>query len=364
MAHEILSEKIDEKNLEFVQDYCDANLAKKGELVPAWVACKLISFLRLNYDFSRVDQIAAVCEIDYVRRDEKYLLLAEYSKQISQSRDLDRLLGRFDQYKFNVEGCGKWGFYPDFFESLSRARKSGTGFSFVRLGDGEGNTLALNDAYKDPGIRDWSKKIFDLQFGDVRPLPFSDQRHIGKLIEGAALNADFLGVIRPATLKLKIDARTWPADRQLHGNLICLEYVSENLATLNKNSKLTDSSVHKDPVFIRNIFEFFRGESVATFIGPHSEIMKIAREFEFKSSVFICVPGEFKYFGPGAHHYFDCFDLISQAIRPAYQGAPFFVGAGLLGKYYCDLAKQRGGVGIDIGSAMDDLCGFTHTRSA
>ncbi len=363
MAHEILSGKIDAKDFEFIQTYCDKNLIRPGECVPAWLICKLINFLRLNYDFSRVERLASLCDLEFISVDEKSAVMREFNKQVSQARILRSSLEQFNLNKLRIEESNKWGLYPDFFQSLSESLKQGRGFSFVRLGDGEGNTLALRDSFRDFGVRDWSKKICDLQFGAKKPLSFSEQRTLGGHIANAALNSDFLGVIRPETLKSKIGAQTWPADRQLHGNLTCVEFVSENIENFNPAIKFIDSSVHKDRDFVGSIFEFFRGEQLVTFIGPHAEILKVTKMYDFKMSVLIEIPGEFKYFQPDANHFFDCFECVSDLIRPTYGGAPFFVGAGLLGKHYCDLAKRRGGVAIDIGSAMDDLCGFSNTRS-
>jgi hypothetical protein len=39
-----------------------------------------------------------------------------------------------------------------------------------------------------------------------------------------------------------------------------------------------------------------------------------------------------------------------EAVRP---GDAFLVGAGVLGKIYCDEIKARGGVALDIGSILD-----------
>jgi len=43
-------------------------------------------------------------------------------------------------------------------------------------------------------------------------------------------------------------------------------------------------------------------------------------------------------------------------------GKLFLVGAGFLGKIYCDLIKRHGGIALDVGSMMDRWAGFGQTR--
>jgi hypothetical protein len=62
-------------------------------------------------------------------------------------------------------------------------------------------------------------------------------------------------------------------------------------------------------------------------------------------------------------HYPALFNLIPKWLdeQPA-KGNVFLVGAGGLGKVYCNWIKQRGGVAIDMGSILDGWAGLI-TRS-
>jgi len=42
-----------------------------------------------------------------------------------------------------------------------------------------------------------------------------------------------------------------------------------------------------------------------------------------------------------------------RALERVTLGRVYLVGAGILGKMYCDVIKQRGGVAIDIGAVID-----------
>jgi hypothetical protein len=52
-------------------------------------------------------------------------------------------------------------------------------------------------------------------------------------------------------------------------------------------------------------------------------------------------------------HFPDAFFDLERRIKVPFPGAVFLVGAGMLGKIYCDIIKQRGGIAIDVGSVFD-----------
>jgi hypothetical protein len=55
-------------------------------------------------------------------------------------------------------------------------------------------------------------------------------------------------------------------------------------------------------------------------------------------------------------HWPDRYRQIMQELQVE-RGQPFLVGAGHLGKAYCDLVKRKGGIAIDVGSLMDAWAG-------
>jgi len=73
------------------------------------------------------------------------------------------------------------------------------------------------------------------------------------------------------------------------------------------------------------------------------------------------VPGEGALPGQGVH--VDRFNYYRAMIHTiALPGVLFLVGAGVLGKVYCDSARQAGAVAVDIGSVFDGWAGLK-TRS-
>jgi len=77
----------------------------------------------------------------------------------------------------------------------------------------------------------------------------------------------------------------------------------------------------------------------------------------------IQIPGEARWMGSGPRrHVPDAYDEIVRDLRVREPGELFLVGAGLASKRYCQLARDQGGVAIDIGSVFD-LWGGAATRS-
>ena len=55
--------------------------------------------------------------------------------------------------------------------------------------------------------------------------------------------------------------------------------------------------------------------------------------------------------------YPDTYDKICEQISPK-EGELWLIGAGFLGKIFCDIVKQRGGIAIDIGAVTDAWSGY------
>ncbi len=61
----------------------------------------------------------------------------------------------------------------------------------------------------------------------------------------------------------------------------------------------------------------------------------------------------------GPRHYPDQFNKVEWWMNNApIDGTPCLVGAGVIGKIYCNWFRDRGGVALDCGAVMDLLAGF------
>lgn len=57
-------------------------------------------------------------------------------------------------------------------------------------------------------------------------------------------------------------------------------------------------------------------------------------------------------------HFPDRYLELLETLRPAFPGQVFLVGAGILGKVYCDVIAERGGIAVDIGAVCDAWLGI------
>jgi tetratricopeptide (TPR) repeat protein len=80
-----------------------------------------------------------------------------------------------------------------------------------------------------------------------------------------------------------------------------------------------------------------------------------ADNYGISNSWFINVPeqGGVAYSAYVPVHFPHYAEAILAGIKVPHPGAVFLVGAGVCGKLYCDVIKQRGGIAIDVGSLFD-----------
>jgi len=96
----------------------------------------------------------------------------------------------------------------------------------------------------------------------------------------------------------------------------------------------------------------------------HSDVRELlAENFEINELQFTEVPAHqsFLVADSSSVHFPDAFFEIVKDLSVPFQGAVFLVGAGYLGKAYCDVIKRRGGIALDIGSVLDGWTGLGRT---
>lgn len=89
---------------------------------------------------------------------------------------------------------------------------------------------------------------------------------------------------------------------------------------------------------------------------------KLKEYFHIKQIESYIIAGESSFPGRVTEpHYPDSFIEIMRSICVP-KGGVFLVGAGILGKIYCEVIRQKGGIAIDIGSIFDSWLGI-HSRN-
>jgi hypothetical protein len=301
-----------------------------------------------------------VSKLDYPASDADYgtyLFLLDNIEFFSR-KNIKKYIDVFSNFEKNNHRL----IYPDLVELIKYSLNSKKGFSFVRMGDGEGNVLGVkSDSFKSL-LTQHSIDICKLQFG-VGKLSLADQGLIAEYLLLSIRTSDVLGIMTPNSIIKKFELQSLPLSRQLTGNVINYLTVSELFIDDQHILKYIDSSINYDPYWENVIKELALTHKKIGIISPHNEVDDFFKSEGLDDVLFFQIPGEHKYFPHNESHFHDCFPLISAEISDTdLSGRLFLVGAGLLGKYYCHLIKKSNGVALDIGSTMDRFAGKGFTR--
>lgn len=221
------------------------------------------------------------------------------------------------------------------------AAEQGTGYSCVRLGDGEGLALAGERA-------NIGGALGADENGDWNELAPADYAEFRRWLGSSLRNADFVGV--PDIVQcvegpdgcvdvvLGCIDHDVPADHVVAGGW--------DIAWALEVSGAVDRLL----------------ERCTGMIGPVDPTgfgyRRPAREIEWLS-----IPGELHMYGrrPSLEesHWARSTQVLAHEFRP---GQLWLVGAGMLGKIYCSAIKEAGAVAVDVGSLMDLWSGRQHTR--
>lgn len=221
-------------------------------------------------------------------------------------------------------------------ERAELALRTRTGFSLVRLGDGEGPILCWPE-HQLPGE---IATVLRVWFGrsDLSP---ADLQDMADGLREAVRSADVLGL--PTRYQLTRSPR---CGMVLEGIDLHHLYSPSQL--------LTDSGVHWYLQWSGALAHLLRGLDEVGVIGCRDIGPQIAEAFGLGSVRTYLVRGEHLYPGSVSEpHWPNGFKYVMEQLEDVRPGMAFLVGAGVLGKIYCSRIKARGGVALDIGSIMD-----------
>lgn len=236
--------------------------------------------------------------------------------------------------------------------------------SLLRIGDGEGNALALTF----PGVRKVDLDGFALKFArTVGVMLDHDQAYAFCTEMRRALeDADILGArtVDPEPRGPEIDlvARHLNDGRLYNalGLMNARKFVREMAFEGRLQTKiLTSAWIHLGLI-----------PYMDALLGAAERVVVVAGRVELKPAFekrlgdklleFIAVPAEGR--RPAAEpstHYELSHEIADRLSTGDLSGTLVLVGAGLLGKIYCRSAKSGGAVALDLGSAFDVLAGMT-----
>jgi hypothetical protein len=218
--------------------------------------------------------------------------------------------------------------------------KIGIGFSLIRYGDGEARVLnGLNEP-------DEYARILRRQLGDGTV--FQDAIRIRENLIQTYERCDLVG---------------WPYDKYRHGGgwEIAESVFYEQIEKFIPPDKKCHIDVHShfnDKGLYHKLLE---GVETVNYISCRSLNNEITKTFgvpivnHYKIAPEIMFTPNYK----GKKHYPDQFVKIESWMdKMTVEGSVCFVGAGVVGKIYCNWFRDRGGVAFDVGSIFDEWAGM------
>jgi len=225
--------------------------------------------------------------------------------------------------------------------------------SFIRLGDGEGNVLGLEDADYPTLGRFSACEISRLHFGAPEVL-IEDPELRSSLIT-AIRGADLVGIPNAFRIQ-RLLGQTSRGDRVrgLFGVYSVLKYLEHHTDDLRLRKKAGALEFHR--ALLPHLHALVRGREMGL-VSAYPDLPEaFQRHLEARGVTFHPVPRAGRGSQDSGHYplrYRELLDELSKA-QPA---TLYLVGAGMPGKVYCDVIRSAGGVAIDIGSTMDVLAG-------
>lgn len=224
----------------------------------------------------------------------------------------------------------------EIFYILKRRIETAEPTSLIRLGDGEGTVLG----YPELVSRKRLNSFFKIWYGNDE-LSEEDAKFHTQLLTQAIYSADIIGLPRAKQIR---KSPNWAVVEE--------SLLKRNL--LQSSHHITDAAIHRYLTFCLQYRGLLSNLPFLGIISCRNLSKNIKDTFKISEVEQYLVRGESKF--PGTHqqpHFPERFWELKKSLKVPFKGAVFLVGAGVLGKSYCQWIKERGGIAIDIGSICD-----------
>jgi len=235
--------------------------------------------------------------------------------------------------------------------------------SVIRIGDGEGQFLPGH-----PSVAEYR----DIDQSTIQQVWWGSDRMQGEVLQRiqqdfieSVENSDILAVI-PAWRLMASMAIT--KQSRAHRGMLNVAY---HCSSLDFRGQLIASAHFPNDLYNWNLWcEILSEVTSISYISCHDMSLFFRENFGIGTRESILIPQENDFAGlfqPGeasivrSETLLGRHEAISDSINPR-RGEVYFVAAGFLGKIYCNIIKNRGGIGIDIGSLADYWMGFSTRR--
>ena len=241
---------------------------------------------------------------------------------------------------------------------IAKALQESCGFSAIRLGDGEGRVLAYPDHFSDQEVLE---QVLHYQFGpelmrEARARYADDwiarsMSILKSLLVDSVKQADVVGL--PVLEYFKDDM----SDKMGQIAYACaLTYGVSLTVGLDKSSYFGTNVFQSAAIHGRIFRSITTLAKQVTLVGPWDLRAPLGKAFNRGDLKHIKVSGHYSWRGHnGLGQYPDLFKKIEEEILNLGDLSRhlFLVGAGIFGKHYCNLIKNRNGVALDIGSVFN-----------
>jgi len=241
------------------------------------------------------------------------------------------------------------------YQNLLNAIIASKPYSFIRLGDGEGTFMLDGDESQ---ALTYQNEMLTIWYG-IESVTNEQRNELKTSLLTAIKSADLVGV--PDLVHQIYDYK--PYDCRLNSAYAsineyafenpyknyCSAYINQHLLQTNQLKTLLSYSKRKvvtisghDPSLIERVFNEQLGLDIAELYTIPTE-QRFAEKFGVEHN---------------QPHYPSFYsDLCEEIIANDFNDKLVLVGAGFLGKFYCHLIKQQGGIALDIGSVFDYMLG-------
>lgn len=266
-----------------------------------------------------------------------------------------RVSAAFREY-VPIEQCG-----PEIERRAQECVAEGRPASFLRLGDGEGNVLALALGEYPTLTAYCAREISTMHFGAAHVLQAAGPKLLHEF-QMAIRNADVVGFPGPWVLPLLLAQRKRESTnvRSIYGVGAVYAYLERFAGELGLRSK-TGSSASFSRELLPRYRALIEGRDIGL-VSYHPELPEALRHrMGARSVAFHPVPEQANTLttsrSDDTGHYPSRYRTLLEELREARPGVAYFVAAGMLGKVYCEAIRAAGGVALDIGAVADVWAG-------
>jgi len=216
--------------------------------------------------------------------------------------------------------------------------------SIIRLGDGESAVIGYPDFTPASEFEHFLRVFFG-----TNALTKEQKSKFVCFVREAVRAADIIGVTGGAEVTKFTVVRNFLAHYQLAA-------MSTHITQLALHRSLQEHGLYD---------ELLRNQDVVGLITCRDVGQLLKRTFNIREVITYKVPEEVAHARDKsnvARHFPDRFEEIRETLAVPQPGMLFLIGAGPLGKVYCQWVKQRGGIGLDVGSMFDAWAGLATRR--